>query len=155
MPKGEGRVFWGIPYPLDTLHPHIPYLLVNLPPIPYPGYPTPGYPTFLDTLTPQIPYLLNTLPPWISSLLATLPRIPYPQIPFPWITYPLDTLPKDTLPPGYPTPFPQKGHRIRDQEGTWHQKYPPPPMNRQMPVKTLPSSNYCCGWLLISEKKDM
>ena len=39
-------------------------------------------------------------------------------------------------------------------KGTWDQGYPldctwdqgyPPPVNRQTPVKTLPSHNYCCG----------
>ena len=48
--------------------------------------------------------------------------IPYPQDTLPWISYPLDTLPLegDTLP----------------------EKGPYPPVNRQTPVKTLPSGNF-------------
>ena len=99
----------------------------------YPGIPhIPGYPTswlpypLYPTL--QISYPLNSLSP----------GIPYPRYLTSWIPYPLSP------------------------ERTWDQgprrdlasEIPSPPvMNREMPVKTLPSSNYCCGWLLISEKK--
>ena len=60
---------------------------------------------------------------------------------------PLDTLPvRYTAPTGYPTPLPP--------EGAWDQRYPVPwkgpgirdtlhpPVDRQIPVKTLPSRNF-------------
>ena len=75
-----------------------------------PRYPTPRYPT------PQVPYL--------------------PIYPIPRILYPLDTLLQnghgtgDTLTSGRnmgpEIPYPKKGHGTKDQEGTWHQRYPTP-----------------------------
>ena len=50
------------------------------------------------------------------------------DIPTPW------TYPRRDLVPEIPTP-----------ERTWDQRYPPTPMDRQTPVKTLPSRNFVCG----------
>ena len=65
------------------------------------GYPGQGY-----TLPPAYP-------PWI----------PYPGYPTPWIPYPKIPYPPDTPPLWIPYPSPE---RTWDQEGTWHQRCPPP-----------------------------
>ena len=68
--------------------------------------------------------------------------------------------PDTYFPPGYLPPAPQNGPGTRDTtpqkglgtrdtylplEGSWDQRYLRP-VDRHMPVKTLPSHNYCCGW---------
>ena len=65
------------------------------------------------------------------------------------IPYPRHPTTRRNMGPEIPYPQKGQGHRTRDQEGTWHQRYPRYPACEQndwhTPVKTLPSCNYCWG----------
>ena len=96
-----------IPYPLDTLPP---------------GYPTPIYTILLDILPHRYPT------PWTLNPQVILPTAPPPMT---WYQ-------------GYPNLLPQKGNGSRDTLSplkdmgpvTWDQRYPTPPVDRRMLVKT-------------------
>ena len=87
----------------------------------------------------------NTTVPSTSGEVGYTPWVPYPLgIPYLHWVYPT---PQVYPPPGY-TLLPNTGPGSRipyPQERTWYQGYPIPLVDRQTPVKTLPSRNFVGG----------